>query len=155
MSTSHIFNVEQLHFPPPSHPEVIHLPGDDYLPGPALFPGELIAGYHAHFSQYTAESWAEYVLGETRKLPKGRVAFACSGEPPRSSSRASSSIDLTHRATQVRTPATLEAATGSDPRTASSLSLAHLSRLRVALRSRRHAHTSKTIFLPRACDPLG
>ncbi len=34
----------------------------NWLPGPRLFPANVIAGFNAELSQYDAESWADYVL---------------------------------------------------------------------------------------------
>lgn len=34
----------------------------NWIAGPSLFPGDVIAGYHADMDQYDTDSWAEYVL---------------------------------------------------------------------------------------------
>jgi hypothetical protein len=83
-ATAHLLNIE----PSAAHPRYsssqptlskVHLPSDNYLPGPTLFPGELIARYHAHVSEYNVDTWAAYVVKETSKFPTGSVAFSCSG----------------------------------------------------------------------------
>ena len=38
----------------------------NWIAGRSLFPGRVIAGYHAEVSDYDATSWAEKVLGDCK-----------------------------------------------------------------------------------------
>jgi hypothetical protein len=51
----------------PSKFEPVKLPGPDYTAGPAFYPANVIAGYHADYDQYNSDTWAKYMVeqGET------------------------------------------------------------------------------------------
>ncbi|THU99530.1 hypothetical protein K435DRAFT_630891, partial [Dendrothele bispora CBS 962.96] len=40
----------------------------DYIAGPTLFPGQVIAGYNAPNDAYTAETWAKYILDKAKSF---------------------------------------------------------------------------------------
>ena len=58
----------------------VKLPGDDYIAGDGLFPGRVIAGYHAPYYEYDADSWAKYVLKRTEAFEAGTSCVSYTGE---------------------------------------------------------------------------
>lgn len=58
----------------------IVLPGPDYIPGPYLFPGNIIAGYSADFAEYDQTSWAAYVLKHTQAYDAATSCASYSGK---------------------------------------------------------------------------
>ncbi|OGM49853.1 hypothetical protein ABOM_001608 [Aspergillus bombycis] len=43
-------------------------PPDNWVAGPRLFPGEVIAGFHAHIDEHDAKGWREYVNQQCEKF---------------------------------------------------------------------------------------
>ncbi|TFK42272.1 hypothetical protein BDQ12DRAFT_720258 [Crucibulum laeve] len=48
----------------------VELPGENYIPGSALFPGRIIAGYDSEDPAYDADSWAKHILEQCQALPE-------------------------------------------------------------------------------------
>ncbi|KAK7444348.1 hypothetical protein VKT23_015360 [Stygiomarasmius scandens] len=57
----------------------VDLPGDNFIAGPTLFPGQVIAGYNAPDNAYTAETWTKYVLDKAQSFDAARscCSFSC------------------------------------------------------------------------------
>ena len=57
----------------------VHLPGPGYIAGPTLFPGRVIAGFHAKIEHYNPDTWARYILTQTRRYPTCTVVSSFLG----------------------------------------------------------------------------
>lgn len=91
----------------------IQLPGEDYVPGPKLFPGHVIMGTHGDAEKYNEKSWADYVLGQARSFPQATVCASWSGKKSFWPGISQARMFLTLLTLQLSTQAALEDATGS------------------------------------------
>ena len=61
------------------HP-VFLTPPENWLAGPQLFPGQVIAGYHADYNDYNADTWAKYILEQAQGFEAATSCSSFSGE---------------------------------------------------------------------------
>ena len=63
------------------HPVPVLLPPpEDWIPGPQLFPHQVISGYHADYNKYDADSWAKYILEKADGYKEATSCASYSGE---------------------------------------------------------------------------
>ena len=55
-------------------------PPEDWLPGPQLFPRQVIAGYSADYKDYNADTWATYILEQAQGFAAATSCASFSGE---------------------------------------------------------------------------
>ena len=55
-------------------------PPEDWVPGLRLFPREVIAGYHADYKDYNADSWGKYILEKAEGFKEASSCASWSGE---------------------------------------------------------------------------
>ena len=54
-------------------------PPEDWVPGRNLFPSHVMAGFHADYEKYNADTWAKYVLEKAKEYNAASCA-SWSGE---------------------------------------------------------------------------
>ena len=63
----------------PFHPVDLP-PPEDWIPGPKLFPDQVITGYYALYKAYDADTWAKYVLEKAKGYDAATSCASWSGE---------------------------------------------------------------------------
>ena len=58
---------------------VVLPPPENWVPGPQLFPYQVIAGYNADYKDYNADTWAKYILEKAEGFDQATSCSSCSG----------------------------------------------------------------------------